>query len=248
MQVRPGPLSISPSLHDVLRLCRSLAARDAAAATDVAARGSLALELASVNAIESELGATLPDDVLVVLAARMPILDCASGLRLDGIVDAAETAVERAARRHRPLPDDLVVIGTLYCEPFAEREDGAHGGDDHTLAIPRSGDANGTRLVVDGHDTTLAELMRDKITAWYRKLGTEWFAALHALTEHPFADDSFQPRLVGELVRADLPVRLVTHAKWGRGRVVSELDGGKLVVDFDEAGRKTLLSRFVEDA
>jgi hypothetical protein len=43
--------------------------------------------------------------------------------------------------------------------------------------------------------------------------------------------------------------RYVRHAKFGRGRVVETVAGteGKLVIDFDKAGRKTLLAKFVEE-
>lgn len=46
--------------------------------------------------------------------------------------------------------------------------------------------------------------------------------------------------------KGDAQPRYVRHKMFGRGRVV-EVSEGRLVIDFDKGGRKTLLAKFVED-
>jgi hypothetical protein len=241
MHDRARPLVPSQGLHDLLRLCRSLAALDPKVTVDVTPRAEPVLHVAAVHAIESELGVTLPDDVLVVLAAGMPILDCASGLRLDGICDFADD--------ERFTPDG-VTIGRVYCRPFAARAENDHGAQIWRLGVPRGADAASTRILVDdgSEQATLASFMHDRISEWYRGASAHWLGALHALTQSSFDDASFRPALVGELAQpaAAPPPRWVSHPKFGRGKIVSTA-GDKVVVDFDSGERRTLLAGFLVD-
>jgi hypothetical protein len=247
MHDHPGPLAISASLDEVLRLCRALAARDRELAAEARPSELPVLDLGAVHTIEAELGVTLADDVLVVLAARIPLLDCASGLRLDAILDAASAVAERAERRGFAVDERKVVIARLYQEPFAARHNGAHGGEFHAISVPRDGTRDGTEIFVDGFATTLGSLIKDKLADWFRDHG-DWLGALHALAHEPFADPTFAPALVGELgASAASPTHWVSHTTFGRGRVVDALADGKLVIEFDTAGRKTLLARFVSE-
>lgn len=240
MHIKAGPLHPSPGMLELLRLRRAQGAT----------LGKATLDVAAVHAIEEELGATLPDDVLVVLALRDPDLNCATGLSLDAILDAAEDWAEG-------VPEDHVAIGYVYEEPFAEREEDAHGGAYQVIAVARRAQRSSPHVLVvrDGavdEETTLAAFAREKIAAWYGKDSASWLGALQREAALPLVDESFQPALVGALrTPPAAPERFVQHPKFGRGRVVetrTENGETKLVIDFESAGRKTLLSRFVSDA
>ena len=241
MHDHAGPLVPSKPLNDLLRLCRSLAALDPKVAVDARPRAEPVLHVAAVHAIEKELGVTLPDDLLVVLAAGKPILDRASGLRLDGICDFIDDGA---------FAPDGVTLGRVYSRPFAAHALNDHGGEFWRLGTPRDADAASTRLLVDdgSEHATLASFMHDRISEWYRDHSEHWLGALHALTRSSFADESFRPALVGELAQpVTAPPHWVSHPKFGRGKVVSTADD-KVVVDFESGERRTLLSRFLADS
>jgi len=238
MHDQAGPLHLSPSMLELLRLRRAQGAAPFAATLDVAA----------VHAIEAELGATLPDDALVVLASGDADLACATGLTLDAILDCAEDWSEG-------VPDDHVAIASVYEDPFAEREQGAHGGAYEVIAVARGGTRSAAQVrivrdgVPDGEDTTLGAFAREKIAAWCGLDSAAWMGTLQREATLPLADEAFRPALVGALTAAPTePARFVVHPKFGRGRVVearTENGETKLVVEFESAGRKTLLARFV---
>ncbi|APR77917.1 Hypothetical protein A7982_03264 [Minicystis rosea] len=239
MHVEAGPLHPTDSMLELLRLSRALGA----------APGARTLDVAAVHAIETELGATLPDDALIVLTMGDGDLACATGLALDAILDAAEDWGDG-------VPDDHVAIAFVYEDPFAEREEDAHGGAYEVIAIPRDASRSSSRVLIvrDGHaeeETTLAAFAREKIAAWYSRDSASWLSALQREAALPLADDTFRPALVGALpvARAE-PVRFVAHPKFGRGRVLetrTENGETKLVIAFETAGQKTLLARFVSD-
>jgi len=238
---KPGPLHASPALLEVLRLCYALG--------EGPDDEALALDVAVVHAIEAELSTTLPDDVLVVLACRSPILACATGLALDAILDCAEDW-------SKGVPEDHVAISYLHEEPFAERREEAECGAYEVIAIPRSGARTSPHVLVvrDGaavKKTTLGAFAREKIAAWYGRDGRRWLDALHLEATLPLEDPSFKPALVGDLPAPKIAVdRFVVHPKFGRGRVVearAEHGETKLVVDFEGAGRKTLMDKFVSE-
>jgi hypothetical protein len=220
-------------MRELLRLSRALGAK----------LGGATLDVAAVHDIETELGATLPDDVLILLATRDRDLACATGLSLEDILESAEDWGDG-------VPDDHVAIARVYWEPFAERENDAHGGEYEVLAIPRPGDRASPRILVDGLETTLATFAREKLTLWFRDQ-EGWIEALRREAALPLVDDAFHPALVGALPpRAVMRERIVEHPKFGRGRVIEERienQEPRLVIDFETAGRKTLLARFVTE-
>jgi len=256
MHTEAGPLHPSRAMLELLRFRRAGGAtfRDAT------------LDVAVVHSIEKELGAALPDDVLVLLATGDAELACATGLSLDRILDCAEDW-------GAGLPSGYVAIARVRERPFVARSNalGEGGGGYEVLALRRSGvRASPNVLVVDApkargdlrrvpievgpeDETSLAEVARDKLTAWLRDhLKESWFAVLEREARLPLDDVSFRPSLAGALPGPPVEaLRLVAHPKFGRGRVLEERtqDGdAKLVIDFETAGRKTLLARFVKDA
>jgi hypothetical protein len=235
-----GLLEPSPSLRDVLRLCRALG--------EGPEQHTPALDVAAVHAIEEELGVPLPDDVLVLLACRSEILACATGLALDAILDCAEDW-------SKGVPATHVAIGYVSKEPFAERAEDAHGSAFEVIAVPRKGGRGSAEIAVvrDGVEmkrTTLGAFAREKIAAWYGRDARRWLGALQTEPTLPLIDEHFRPQLVGELPPPPVkPERFVTHPKFGRGKVVesvTEHGDTKLTIDFETAGRKTLLEKYVE--
>ncbi len=257
MHTTAGPLQPSSAMLELLRLSRARGASFTDATLDVAV----------VHRIETELRATLPDDVLVVLATRDPDLACATGLSVDTILDFAEDC-------EAGLGHDYVAIARVYEAPFAARATaGERGGGLEVLAVRRPGNSAGQGVLVveasvargrrprdmpigppdPDDETSLAVLARERMTAWFREQDAgAWFEALRREATLPLVDPSWSPALVGSLFDGLAgPRRVVVHPKFGRGAVVEErVDGGdpKLVIDFEAAGRKTLLARFVRDA
>jgi hypothetical protein len=240
---------------EVLRLCRALGRPHV---------GDAALELSFVRRVETELGATLHDDVLAVLAARAPVLACATGLAADTLLDFAEDW-------GRAFPAGFVAVASLAEDPFAARDSrGEAGGAMQVLAVERApnreaparvmlaargrvrargeGDAAGRE---DTGGTTLAAFARGNLEAWFRHQD-KWFEALAREKDLPVDDPTFRPAVVGALPAvAPRPERTVTHPKFGRGKVLeSRVERGetKLVIAFEGAGQKVLLERFVKDA
>jgi hypothetical protein len=219
----------------LLHLCEALGERVAQ---------SPSLDLARVQAVEAELGCALPDDVLVVLAVRSSILECATNLSLDEILEVGDDVWTNG------VPEDHVAIAAVYHEPFAERYEGAHGGPYDVIAIPRTSSSPSILVVSDGrpHDepTTLAAFAREKIAAWYRRRD-EWIRCVETAGQ-PW-DRRFAPRLSGAPAKtATAPERWVTHPKLGRGRLL-EMRDDKFTVAFD-SGTKVLKSSMLvlEDA
>jgi hypothetical protein len=226
MNARVGPLTPSAELLGVLRLCEALGDRVPREPT---------LSSSAVRDIERELGATLPDDALVIMAVDCPTLRCATHLVLDEILDVHEDW-------SNGVPDEQVAIAAVYSEPFAEVHEGAHGGPYEVLAIPRGTDAKQTTIVVvsDGaasdEPSTLAAFAREKIEAWHRR--DDWLRILAAARSW---DAPFTPRLVaGPKEESHAPERWVTHPAFGRGRLL-EIRDDKWTVAF-ASGTKVLKS------
>jgi len=240
---------------EVLRLCRALGRPPV---------GDAALELSFVRRVEAELGATLHDDVLAVLAARSPVLACATGLAADTILDFAEDWA-------RAFPAGFAAVASLAEDPFAARDShGELGGAIQALGVERAPNREAPARVMlaarrrlrarddgdearhdDGGGTTLAAFARGNLEAWFRHQ-EGWFEALAREKDLVLDDPTFRPAVVGALaVDAPRPERVVTHPKFGRGKVIeSRIESGetKLVIAFDGAGQKVLLERFVKDA
>jgi hypothetical protein len=237
MHDQAGPLHPSPAMLELIRLARALGG----------SFGEATLDVAAVHSIEAALGVTLPDDVLVVLAAREPNLLCATGLSLHGMPGCAREWSEG-------VPESHVAIADLYDEPFAAEGTDWHGGPREVIAVARSGERSSPDVLVvyDGapsERTTLGAFAREKLADWFGQRDG-WRGVLLREAALPLEDASFRPALVGVVPAPPAP-RFVVHPRFGRGRVVEERAGGaetKLVVDFETAGRKTVVARSVTDA
>jgi hypothetical protein len=202
---------------------------ETAVVTDTTPAGPGTLDIATLAAIEAELGTELHDDVLIVLAAGIPMLTTATCIEIDYILDRLGEADVPAGwvsiGRHRDEHEDL-------CVPVPARAESVIAPsvlvDDHAfdapLAFPR----------------WVEEKLRGELET--RSDWLELLVRLDTITELPvFA-------LTGRVPEVPPPVtRRVVHDKFGTGTVVRELDGGtKLVIAFADAER-TLLARFVRD-
>ncbi|MCE9579352.1 MAG: hypothetical protein K8W52_39885 [Deltaproteobacteria bacterium] len=241
-----GPIPIAPHVARVLKLCEAIrtTATSAAMRAD-ATPGVPRLLLGLLTAVEDELRTRLPDDIIALAACAIPAVACASGLDLEGAID-----LDALARERGDFPDDLIVIGRVDADPFAVRDDGAHGGAAFDVCIPREPAGARTIVWLDGRaDQRVAidDLVHDTIAARYRDADA-WPAIIAAVPTITLDRDRL-PALVGALPPvAALPPRRVFHPSFGEGTVVAVLDGGKLEIAFDFAGRKVLLARFVRDA
>jgi hypothetical protein len=226
MHDQAGALTASADLIALLRLCEALGERIPRSPT---------LNLARVQRIEEELGCALPDDVLVVLAVRSPMLECATSLSLEDILEVGDDVWSRG------VPDDHVAIAAVYHEPFAERYEGAHGGPFDVISIPRTPTPASSILVVnDGRPaeepTTLAAFAREKIEDWYRRR-EDWIRSVE-LAAQPW-ERKFEPRLTGApAAKPSAAERWVTHPKLGRGKLL-EVRDDKWTVEF-ASGTKVL--------
>jgi hypothetical protein len=213
---------------------------ETAVVVDTTPTGSRTVDTGALAAIEAELGTELHDDVLIVLAARIPMLTVATGLELDGLLDRVGEV---------EVPSDWVSVALVSDDPFAARRSrGESGGDVSDLCVPvparaesMVGIAHKRRVHVDPlafppwvEDQLRLELGR-------RSDWLELLAKIVLVTELPtFA-------LSGSA--SELPpaaVRRVIHDKFGVGTVVRALEGGKLVIAFAD-GERTLLARVLRD-
>jgi hypothetical protein len=234
MHTTAEDLHPSRELLELLRLARAIGKSFGEATIDVGA----------VHAIETDLGATLGDDLLIIMATRDRDLACASGLDIETLLDVAEDEGEVA--------EGYVAIARLDHDPLVARDDGAHGGAFQTVGIPRPGDRTSGKIMVDAvAETNIASFARDNFMSWLRR-NDNWVGIMTREKSLPLEDETFKPALTGKLVvKAKAPERTVAHPKFGRGKVVEEkTDAGdlKLVIDFESAGRKILLAKFVTDA
>jgi hypothetical protein len=236
------PLVPSEGMRRVLRLVSAVRAAaitlgQAAVVVDTTPTGSGTLEVGALAAIEAELGTELHDDVLVVLAARIPMLTTATALQVDQLLD-------RVDRAHRP--DGWVSIAWVSERPFEARHSPGHGGDLYDLYVPVP--ARAESVVAPGgffdapaaFPTWAEEQLRQALAN--REDWLELRERVAMVTDVP----AFALAAGAPVVTA--PIRRVLHDKFGPGTVTRELEGGaKLVIAFADAER-TLLARFVRDA
>ena len=237
-----GPLVPSEGMRRVLRLVNAV--REAASArgetevvVDVTPSGPGTLDVGALAAIEAELGTELHDDVLIVLAARIPMLTTATALAIDRVLDRVGEA---------DLPSGWVSIAWVSERPFEARRTRGHGGGLFDLCVPVPARAESVVAPGGFFDAPLAfpGWAEDQLRL---ELGgrSDWLdlrERLAAVADVPaFALAS---RIPGVPLAA---ARRVIHDKFGTGTVVRELDAGnKLVIAFAD-GERTLLARFVRE-
>jgi hypothetical protein len=235
------PLVASEEMRHVLRLVAAVreAARargETAVVADATSTGPGVLDVGALAAIETELGTELHDDVLIVLAARIPMLATATALAIDRVLDRVGEAADHDGWRS---------IAWVSDRPFEARRYPGHGGGLSELYVPVPARADSVVAPGGCFDTPLA------FPAWVEdqlrpELGerSDWLELrerLAAVTELPtFA-------LAGGMPEVARATRRVVHDKFGAGTVVRALDGDrKLVIAFAD-GERTLLARFVRD-
>jgi hypothetical protein len=231
----------SEGMQHVLRLVNAVresarARGETAVAADAAPTGPGTLDVGALAAIEAELGTELHDDVLVVLAARIPMLTTATALAIDRVLDRVGEAHPR---------DGWVSIAWVSERPFEARRDPGHGGGLYDLYIPVPARADSV-VAPDGFfdapvafPTWVEDQLRPELGA--RSDWLELRERLAATADVPaFA-------LAGGVPELPRSTRRVIHDKFGVGTVVRALDdGSKLVIAFAD-GERTLLARFVRD-
>src|SRR5262245_35865828 len=120
-----GPIAYSASLADALRLCEAVRRSGLLKAAELPPAGNGELRVESIEWVERELGATLPDEVLALAAINHPVAAVASGVRgLDGIYNVTEKTPEIDPEE---FPGSWIIFSTVYSEPFSELLEGAHG-------------------------------------------------------------------------------------------------------------------------
>lgn len=238
----PRQLEPSPGLLRVLDKCNGATVTG----LDGGRRSSPEVSLATLERIEGELGVSLDDDVLVVVAVADPLMRLLSGIEdVNSVADAAD---------EHPAPEGYACIAVVYSDPVGELVAEAHGAAYLHLAAPTNPtDEQGHLLVCnDGYwdaarETTLAELVDEQLHA---ACSGEWqeHIALGGEGEPRELDPpaSLVPGHALELPDAPVGDR-VTHPKFGEGEVIDRTGDGdqeKVRVRFADSER-TLLARFV---
>lgn len=233
------PLVPSDGMRQVLRLVAVV--RDAAAergetsvVADATPLGPRTLDLGALARVEAELGTSLHDDILIVLAARIPMLSTATALSIDHILDRIDEA-----HAH----DGWVSIAWASERPFEARREPGHGGALYDLYVPVPARPASVVAPGDGFDAPLAfpewaeAQLRPELES-----RTDWIELRGRLAAIPTFALVYGPPAVPP------PTRHVIHDKFGAGTVIRSLDGGiKLVIAFAD-GERTLHARFVRDA
>ena len=182
---------------------------------------------------------------------------------LAGTLVAAAREVDAPSAMALAQTIDAVVLASALAPAFAARleqvpfarlalRDGfaiARAGDTFLL-LRAPGGAFGPWTVVEGAQAAILAAVPDALrasatSALARPKGCE--LSLDAEAKRLVATPEPVPVKRAPEPPAAPRERFVTHPTFGRGRVV-EVSGGKLVIEFETAGRKTLLERFVTDA
>jgi hypothetical protein len=249
MSRSPGPIPVSAMMARVFATCRALRLRaEAEGTTDVAALATLhapsVLDLAELADVERRLGVALPDEVLATLATRIPLLEAASGLSLGAMADVAKRAAD-------DLDDAWIALAEVAESPLDPNADDAPA---YWLCVPREPAAGDALAVlwsidegVDGMGTSLpfAAMLEEQMDRAFGEWEI-WSDVVDRVAAQP-VDPFVQPALAGAAGEAPAAAsgRRVRHKVFGEGTVVAETLDGKLEIEFDGVGRKTLLASFV---
>lgn len=202
---------------------------------------------------EQELGARLPDDIVALLALRIPILFRATGIEL--------SSLEPDLHAESPI-EGWIAIATAEAEAmeYGYREQGGPPFDPVTLCLEREASKHGDPgLLVCREEkaprkTTLSEFMNARVAAYFESeanLTTRLIEVRDALWDAakkaPLARKQVEARckvVIVDDLTAEATVR-VHHAKFGAGAILSELEGGKVEILFDSGEKKTLQKSFI---
>jgi hypothetical protein len=239
----PGSLPLGDELIEALQLCEAVlrtevvpdsALQEAAAQFDALLRADL------VDDAESELGVSLPGELLALIAVSHPIAGLVTGIvGLEAVLDAtAEPAVE-----------GWLPVSKVYHEPIIEAVQGAPGGPYRTLYV-RPGftlDVPIPLLVLEegvpDAETTLGAYISETLRHDYELLDDLPPLGPAGDYEVPSpelctAEDLAPPSAAR--------VRRVHHRKFGDGTVTAT-EGDKLTITFDDGTTKVLKESFVSD-
>lgn len=250
----PGPLPISEALRRGLGLCDAV--RDAGilpSDRSWAPRVQPSLGLQEVERVEAEIGTRIPGEILALAALKDPIVELAIGLEgLESILDASEQSIEVTAAGVEGAAGKWTGLCLAYSEPLAELFDGAHGGPYRGLAFRTGGavEASPLEVLVLEDDApvevaTLGEVLVETLSAGLRRQDL-W----SRVERESLGPSEIEAVLVDNRTSRVAGPRRVRHKTFGEGTVASVRGGGpeaRATVDFDTAGRKLVLARFLED-
>jgi len=241
----PGPIAVAEPLLAALgeyrQLHFALTEADATHPWLRAIELPTELELELVEAVEHELSASLSDGLLAVFASRVPHLEDAFEMQLAGLPQLSEEA------RAVGCPAELLAVARqadlFYCVPRRE----------HPWAAT---------TVTPWHPLDGAEAAR-ALPRWLRDAPmADLWDVLHELQAVDAGQDEppaaaqveagapLVPRLVPRRAAVLQVAPRVQHPKFGVGRVLRSTGEGperKLEIDFEAAGVRTILARFVSE-
>ncbi len=204
------------------------------------------LSLLYVLEAEAAHGAPLPFDVLILATLSIPLLVHACGLQRSRLGDPNWDCAGPI-----PVPAGWVPIATFGGEQ-AMRESTRLDivGSDNALAIgkraPRDLDPHVRIVTFEGADppVLLSTFLEAQIARRWGKT-VRWNDAVSAARADPRPlDPSMEVTLVDDGPQSK-PAQRVSHAKFGEGIVVAELEGDKLEIAFDSGEKKRLARSFV---
>lgn len=251
-----GPLPISDALRRALGLCEAVRAAGVLPSDrSWVPRQKPSLGIQEVERVEAEIGAQIPGEVLALVAIRDPIVELAVGLEgLESILDASEGSIEVTGGGVEGAAGKWTGLCVAYSEPLAELFEGAHGGPYRGLAYRAGGDigASPLEVLVLEDDapvaiSTLGEVIFETLSAGVR--GQDLWSRVEAERAR-VEPGGIEAILVDNRASRVSAARRVRHKTFGAGTVVAMRGGGpeaRATVEFDTAGEKLVLARFLED-
>lgn len=229
---------MSGGLRRVLAACNLLRQEQPGRATELQA-APLALPLLDIEAIERELEATLPYDILALSALGMPVLQHASGVRLSSLVgnygayEAGWVAIGSAE------------AGAMHPElEWSHTDQGVHALD---VCISRKASRE-DEPKVRIHDEEAPEMPRTKALSSFlaERLGIRYPKQWASAWRRAARADAPAEWQVTVVDNRPPPLAVpVTHPKFGAGTIVKELDLGKVEVRFASGETRVLLREFL---
>ncbi len=239
----PASLPVSEELVEALQLCDAVLRTQVVPDSElpeVSGRVDARLSAEAVDQAESELGVSLPGELLALIAVSHPIAGVVTGIvGLEAVLDAME----------EPAVEGWLPVSKIYHEPLTEAVQGAHDGPYRTLYV-RPGDAMEVPIAllvmeegVADEETTLGTFISETIGHDFEQLddppplgrGSDYKVPTPELcTEEDMAPPSVAM------------TRRVRHTKFGEGTVTAT-DGDKLTISFDDGATKVLKESFVSE-